>query len=52
MNLNGGERPGEREILTGEEKRERFRRMQYDYTDDASAERIWKVLEGRRKQCR
>lgn len=38
--------------LGGAAKRERFRRMQYDYADDASAERIWKVLEGRRKQCR
>lgn len=37
------------EELDGAEKRERFRRMQYDFTDDASAERIWKVLEGRRK---
>lgn len=35
--------------LSGAEKRERFCRMQYDYRDDASAERIWKVLEGRRK---
>lgn len=35
--------------LDGAEKRERFCRMQYDYRDDASAERIWKVLEGRRK---
>lgn len=49
MDLHGDGRFGESEKLTGAEKRERFRRMQYDYADDASAERIWKVLEGRRK---
>lgn len=49
MDLNSGESSEKPEKLTGAEKRERFRRMQYDYTDDSSAERIWKVLEGRRK---
>lgn len=32
------------------EKRERFLRMQYDFIDANAAERIWKVLEGQRKQ--
>lgn len=34
------------------EKRENFRRMQYDFTDDASAERIWQVLAGSRSRER